>query len=151
MMVFVGLITKNLHSTHWDSHPKGLHFYSVKLLMTPENLWLNSLYSVSVQTRYLKVDLWSCPQLLWMINSEFKPLFPHSCMIAEDCWPASGFTRMSAALLWDIVSEGLVILGDRNGPGAGSWEMWAKKTHSWHTGFLTPSCLGMLRRKANSL
>lgn len=34
-------------------------------------------------------------------------------MLAEDCWPASVFTRMSAELLWDIVSEGLVILGDR--------------------------------------
>lgn len=34
-------------------------------------------------------------------------------MLAEDCWPASGFTRMSAALLWDVVSGGLVILGDR--------------------------------------
>lgn len=26
-MVFVGLITKTLHSTHWGTHPKGIHLF----------------------------------------------------------------------------------------------------------------------------
>lgn len=72
MVVFVGLIPRNVHSPRWDGHPRG----SAQLLMTPKYLWLNSFCSVSVQTGAWQCLCQPCPQLLWVSLS--------SCSLVPD-------------------------------------------------------------------